>query len=365
MINRFNYEIWFLDHSEGKLNVSDEEMLFEFLDSNPDLREEFETFEIFRLEKEEYLFSGKNALKKPIIAEDIEGLDDFEILAVKKIEGTISKEETNILDSMLAASDKRQKELRAFELTRLSDGENLKYNKKSKLKRNSGIISLINKFSAGIAAAILLLVFFTAVFYPSPFEPDDSMVYSEKNDTPVSDKQETINEDLQKIPESNSKSIAINKKNKPGHHILEKKSEIKEVEFTNNQPRQDYVYEETKLPVKVLGLNTDVRFDYKNPEPVMYYNSIAANSSGNIDNNNDKSSYNVLTPKQFLIKKVKQGLEINDNNYTSLKPIDVVTSAIDKTKLAEVDYKKDDISDTREFALNIGSFSFSRKWTKE
>ena len=91
--------MWFLDHSEGKLNDHDKELLSDFLDSNPDLKEEFESFEIFELNKSDLVFTGKTSLKKQINIENIEGLDEFEMLAIKKIEGNISENELDVLRS--------------------------------------------------------------------------------------------------------------------------------------------------------------------------------------------------------------------------------------------------------------------------
>ena len=45
MITRDNYEIWFLDHAEGKLTSGERAMLFSFLQKNPDLKNEFDAFE--------------------------------------------------------------------------------------------------------------------------------------------------------------------------------------------------------------------------------------------------------------------------------------------------------------------------------
>lgn len=64
MITRENYEIWFLDYAEGKLNASQKETLFKFLQNNPDLKQELENFESIELPKTEKSNSPFNALKK-------------------------------------------------------------------------------------------------------------------------------------------------------------------------------------------------------------------------------------------------------------------------------------------------------------
>jgi hypothetical protein len=45
--------------------------------------------------------------------------------------------------------------------------------------------------------------------------------------------------------------------------------------------------------------------------------------------------------------------------------MDVVSAAVDKSKIASLNYSKNEADDSRELAFNIGSLSFSRKWSKE
>ena len=63
-INRNNYEIWFIDYADGKLSAEDKKELFQFLQTHPDLKEEFESFENVKLETDNTVFENKEALKK-------------------------------------------------------------------------------------------------------------------------------------------------------------------------------------------------------------------------------------------------------------------------------------------------------------
>ncbi len=65
-ITRDNYAVFILDYYEGKLTDADCEALLRFLDSHPDLKEEFDRFEMVRLEGDEVIFPGKDSLKKPV-----------------------------------------------------------------------------------------------------------------------------------------------------------------------------------------------------------------------------------------------------------------------------------------------------------
>ena len=68
-INRHNFELFFLDYYDHQLSPSDAEMLFEFLKSNPDLKEEFDRFEMISIENSSSMavFPLKEQLKRPEI----------------------------------------------------------------------------------------------------------------------------------------------------------------------------------------------------------------------------------------------------------------------------------------------------------
>ena len=98
MINRSNYEQYFLDFHEAALDVATEKELSSFLEANPDLREEFESFIEVKIEPELNVFlSDKAGLHKGLITAQnhttrliayLENdLDEFEKLSVEKYLG--------------------------------------------------------------------------------------------------------------------------------------------------------------------------------------------------------------------------------------------------------------------------------------
>src|SRR4051794_20525408 len=69
-INRNNYEAFFLDYHEGSLGEELKREVLAFVSSNPDLKGEFESFEIISLrEKSRVTFAGKEKLKKSVVNE--------------------------------------------------------------------------------------------------------------------------------------------------------------------------------------------------------------------------------------------------------------------------------------------------------
>ncbi len=64
MITRDNYEIYFLDYLEGGLSTTLREELQLFLEENPDLKAEFEAFDVVKVPAESVAYTGKTDLKK-------------------------------------------------------------------------------------------------------------------------------------------------------------------------------------------------------------------------------------------------------------------------------------------------------------
>ena len=64
MINRSNYEVWFIDYADGKLSHEHVAELLLFLEENPDLKNEFGFFEPVELPVDKVEFPFKENLKK-------------------------------------------------------------------------------------------------------------------------------------------------------------------------------------------------------------------------------------------------------------------------------------------------------------
>ena len=63
-INRSNYELFVIDYIEGNLDTIDMESFATFLDSNPDIKNEFNELESITLETENIIYKPKSELKK-------------------------------------------------------------------------------------------------------------------------------------------------------------------------------------------------------------------------------------------------------------------------------------------------------------
>lgn len=133
-INRNNYEIFFLDYLEGKLNAAEVAELLLFVDNHPDLQQELEMMggEVPELPKSgEAEFEGKLTLKKSESGE-IGRIDE---LFAKKLEGDLTEREAEELGREMQNNPALTKEWELFSLTKVAAENSLSFEKKSSLRQ--------------------------------------------------------------------------------------------------------------------------------------------------------------------------------------------------------------------------------------
>ena len=99
-INRNNYEAYFLDFVEGNLSEEERMAVLDFIQENPDLKEELEGFELIELPVGEKLSDNWTALKKEKNYSNSQELRDD--LFFKALEGELSDKEKADLKELLA-----------------------------------------------------------------------------------------------------------------------------------------------------------------------------------------------------------------------------------------------------------------------
>ncbi len=84
-ITRNNYEIYMIDYLDGQLSETAEQKLMQFLEQNPDLKEELDLLEHASLPEDDTIFEGKNTLKKNLEDEPIseDNIDEWCIAAME------------------------------------------------------------------------------------------------------------------------------------------------------------------------------------------------------------------------------------------------------------------------------------------
>lgn len=152
-ITRDNYEAFFIDYLEGNLDEKMIDQFIEFLQANPDLKAELETFRAVSTEEEVVTFPGKEKLYR----EKYDSQKVFDQTSVAILENDSSEEETLDFNSYLEKHPGRIKEFDLFQKTRLQSDESLVFENKDRLYRVSRTRQLF--LLAGRGAAILVLIF--------------------------------------------------------------------------------------------------------------------------------------------------------------------------------------------------------------
>jgi len=151
-ITRDNYEPFFLDYLEGNLEENMIDQFLDFLEKNPDLKEELQLFENVSLPEEHIVFSEKSQLYKT----DSEAKAVLENKTIAYLEGDLDNESRKSFEAYLTSHPGLQKEYNLFAKTRLIPDSGIKYPDKQKLYRKSGSVVLMNWVTR--AAAVLVLI---------------------------------------------------------------------------------------------------------------------------------------------------------------------------------------------------------------
>ncbi len=164
-INRNNYESWFMDYIDGRLDTAAVEMLMTFLDANPDLRKELDGLKEIRLEPGQVDYADKAALRKPDNDPDpsilLEHFEDYCLAAVEK---QLSQREEEILQEIVEQDPEKFMTYRLYQSTILKTDPQIKYPRKSGLRKRYIELPAVRISTASIAAAVLLLLALPRVF---------------------------------------------------------------------------------------------------------------------------------------------------------------------------------------------------------
>lgn len=161
-INRNNYEEYFLEYYEKTLDPGQVAELMVFLEANPDLNVEFESFEPVKAVSEKIPFRRKKILKKKDYktSGNISAYN-YEEYMVGSIENDLDIRDEEQLKDFLKINPEARLEYDLFKKTRLVPAEVL-YPGKAALKKNK-VIALYRKeitIALAIAASVLIFIAF-------------------------------------------------------------------------------------------------------------------------------------------------------------------------------------------------------------
>ncbi len=366
MISKNNYEIWFLDYFEGNLKEEDIPVLYDFLDKYPILKKEFDEFELLYLDKVKTVYNGKEKLKQKLNINTVANLDEFDTLVIKSLEGELSDEEKKELNSILNFSEIKQKEFRAYNLTLLKPDKHLIFGNKENLKKNPGfVIPLWIRYVSSVAAIVLILVFVKNTFFnkSKQFNEGNQFVKSEKNNKKEKQQRQKI---IELTVENNTgttkkNNTTIIEKNRAKNYDFHKKTGEKTGEETKFPGNSNVFIAYT--PIKITIPESHDSRELMKIKPRLKEIVFIKRNSTNIIKTQKKAFYvEALTPKQFLIKNIKTKLEIDDNNYDKINPVEIASASLEKLKIAKIDYGKNPKTKKKYFSLNFRGLEIERVW---
>jgi hypothetical protein len=341
IINLNNYEAFLLDYMEGNLNEEQRAALMDFLEIHPEKKEELLLFEADPvLAPEPNKSFDKELLKGP-------QADSFDDLLIAHLEGLLTGPETEKTETLIKGNSKIRKDFELYKKTILKPDLSVVFTEKNKLKRNSGgkIRVLYVAFSA-VAAGLLLLMFNNIfnVNYSDPIKTKLPSAPAIIESAPAIEKTEAEEQPTVKQGRHGNKKDFI----LIAGNSTETSSEIFPVDIKNNNESltDEMLAEQVILP----ELNQEL------------IEKVITASSG-MSFETSSNSY-VLTPKEFLAKKIKSiiGKDTkSDEKLTVWDIADAGSNEISKATGKDLKIKKSKKEDGSGYfyALTIGKFEFS------
>jgi len=156
-INKNNYEVCFIDYLDGNLSLEEIDILLDFLNENPDLKEELKGLEQIKIEELKWTTPSFNHLKKT----DFDHPEIFEETCIRAIENDLPSQEMKLFRQHLYENPEHHREFEVFQATISEPDPFIIYNKKQELKKQRKLIPTYIWY----AAAVILLGLF--LFIPA------------------------------------------------------------------------------------------------------------------------------------------------------------------------------------------------------
>ncbi|HKJ79750.1 MAG TPA: hypothetical protein VKA10_09445 [Prolixibacteraceae bacterium] len=240
-IDRNNYEAYFIDYLEGNLDESLVDEFIEFVNQNPDLKQEIQLYKSVSLHPETTVFNRKDALYK----EKFDKEEEFNRAAIAQIEGELEGGEKGAFKDYISRHPEKEKEAALFALTKLKPDESIKFRNKNKLYHRSAGSTIL--LWSGRVAAVLVLALSVYLFTDNISKdiPENQMAVVKKK-----------SREQEKTTPANiaEKATKNTTKTEMGEQLDETVSEPQKSEITNKKP----VGDEITLPQKLLAENNEV-----------------------------------------------------------------------------------------------------------
>lgn len=162
-INKNNYEAYFIDYLEGNLNENIVDNFIEFLQQNPELKEELSLLETVSVEPENISFNKKENLFK----QKLDSEKEFDKAAIANLEGDISESDKSEFENYIADHNEKKRDIILFGKTKLQPDKTIVFGNKRKLYRKSKQKVFLIWTTRIAAILIIAFAFFTLIDKPN------------------------------------------------------------------------------------------------------------------------------------------------------------------------------------------------------
>jgi len=154
-ISIFNYEAFYLDFLEGNLNEEDSALLLAFLEENPDLKMDDDELPSFNEESLTLDRPSKNDLKQYSEDEAVT-IENIEFFMIANAEGLLTISKAKELAKVIAESSDLEKEKALFDTVYFEPDETIVFSEKDDLKKKEVVLWPYISFAA--AASIIAFI---------------------------------------------------------------------------------------------------------------------------------------------------------------------------------------------------------------
>ncbi len=397
MINRSNYEIYFIDYFDGRLHEKSRKELFAFLKANADLKDEFDRFGNVSIEANPLIaFGGKDQLKKDVIT-----LFNYKTWLAAYVEKDLTDSQIKEFETFLSKNNSIKPELEILKQIRIVPDEKIIFPKKNDLKKKNKIISFSAALKPLAVAAAITALFIISYFIiqnqnrkqkevaekPAleiPIEPSiDSTSYekSKTNDTiintiesPVTNKtkvpehKKANNSPINKIIKQELPVAEINKKIKEKNNSADSnKSELKNIPTADDNTNE---IKNTPFPNNInkdlINSNHSKELTYKD-SLTFKFNLVLANIELNPLLINTPAAREIFSEEELkeFSENRKNTSEIRNNNNSLLDFVEDRVKKISENAEVKVRKENNPFGNVVTYALEVGkNFSISHTRSK-
>lgn len=260
-IDKSNYEIWLIDWLDGNLTDMQAKQVLQFLDENPDLKEEFGEIELFSLKPSQNQYPDKSRLKRS--AHDL-SQTQFEYLCIASIENDLTEDQQAELNQLIGEDPEKKKTFELIAMTRLIPA-NAAYPYKKRLFRKTVLQNVIRMSFIGLSAAAVIAIAFILYFTRTPdltlkHESVSQAVDSVKEAQP--DQKIAVKEPLKEIYPA---TVPVQKQNSKNTVRVQHYAQNALQSSVNQKSKTDSASNRTPVSVRKIKIQPD--FDLKAATP--------------------------------------------------------------------------------------------------